>query len=552
MSPTPGRPGSSPFHAPGGAALAACLAALLALGAGCGSGGGTDSGAGGRAGAGASVLRLPQPVEPTTLDPARVEDGPTIEPLMCVFEGLVQWSSENRLTPALAEKWEVSPDGVTYTFHLREGVKFHNGRPLTAGDFVYSLTRSLSRRIGMPSTIGYLTDIVGARDHWDGKAASVRGIEAPDNRTLRLTIDSPKAYFLAKLTYPTAYAVCREEVEKTGGQVTDASAVGTGPFRLTEYAQGDRMVLEANPGYWAGPPKLARVERLILPDANARHDKFEAGELDIADVPMASVEADRQNSGLGPLLHDLERASVYYLALNQNGFAPFKDRRVRQAFAHAVNREQIVRVIHQGVPRQAEGIIPFGVPGFDPSFRGLAYDPARAKQLLAEAGYPGGSGFPPVTLSCRASMPDIRNTVQAVQADLESNLGIHVELDEVEWNTFLARRSQGRMPFYFLRWAADYLDPQNFLSYMLHSKSGLNTIGYASPEFDRLCDRADGMQDEKERMALYRRAERIAVDDAPWIPVYFQKDVELWNGRLRDVDNCLMGRLPPRRVYFTE
>lgn len=469
---------------------------------------------------------------------------------MHVFEGLVQWSPENRLVPALAEKWDVSSDGKTYTFHLRQGVKFHNGRPLTAGDFVYSLTRSLSRRIGSPSTIGYLTDIVGAQDYWQGKAQSVKGIDAPDDHTLRLTIDAPKAYFLAKLTYPTGYAVCKEEVEKTAGQVTDRSAIGTGPFKLTEYTQGDRMVLDANPDYWDGRPKLDRVERLILPDADARHSKFEAGELDIADVPMGSVAADRQNAKLGPLLHELERASVYYLALNQTAFAPFKNPKVRQAFAHAVNREHIVSVIHQGVPRPAAGILPYGVPGFDPDFKGLPYDPARAKQLLAEAGYPGGSGFPPLTLSFRASMPDIRNTTQAVQADLESNLGIQVELDEVEWNTFLARRSEGKMPFYFLRWAADYLDPQNFLSYMLHSNAGLNTLGYSNSEFDRLCDRADSMQNEKERMALYRHAERIAVDDAPWIPIYFQKDVELWNPRLRDVDNCLMGRLPEKRTSF--
>jgi len=206
--------------------------------------------------------------------------------------------------------------------------------------------------------------------------------------------------------------------------------------------------------------------------------------------------------------------------------------------------------VWEGVPPVAQGILPEGIPGFDPQFKGLQFDPQRARQLLAEAGYPNGTGFPTLTLSFRASEDDIRNTATAVQADLQKNLGIKVNLDEVEWTTFLARRNKGEMPFYFLRWMADYLDPQNFLSTMLHSRSPENTIGYSNPEFDRLCEQADALQDEAKRFALYRQAERIAVEEGAWVPIYYQRDVELWNPKLQGVESSLMGHLPHKRTHF--
>jgi peptide/nickel transport system substrate-binding protein len=519
------------------------LFSVLVVLAGCDSPGSASKG---------QTLRVAQTAEPTTLDPAKVEDGPTIELMMHLFNGLVQWTPQNELAPDLAEKWVVSEGGKTYTFHIRKGVRFHNGREVTAEDLAYSITRSLEPKTASPVALVYLNDILGAREFHAGKAASVEGVKVLNASTLRLTIDAPKAYFLSKLTYPTAYAVCREEIEKTGGKVTRESMIGTGPFKLKEYRSGDRLVLEANPGYWEGAPRLARIERRILVDEGSRRDKFEGEELDIAGISMATYRADIQNPQLQPLIKTFERPSVFYLALNQKAYPPFRDKRVRQAFAHAVNKAQIISTVHQGVPRQAEGMIPFGVPGYDPAFKGLGYDPGQARKLLAEAGYRGGQRLPPLTLSFRARVEDIKNTATAVQGDLERNLGIQVNLDEVEWTTFLERRKNGAMPFYFLRWMADYLDPQNFLSTMLHSQTPENTIGYSNPEFDRLCDQADVMQDHEKRMATYRKAQTIAVDDAPWVPIYFQKDIELWNPRLQGVEDSLMGHLPHKRTFFSQ
>jgi ABC-type transport system substrate-binding protein len=238
------------------------------------------------------------------------------------------------------------------------------------------------------------------------------------------------------------------------------------------------------------------------------------------------------------------------MVMNQLVYPPFKDRRVRQAFAMAVDRAEIVRTVHQGIPQPAEGIVPPGVPAHNPDFKGLGFNPERAKQLLAEAGYPNGSGLPPLKLSFRASMEDIRNTAVAIQADLDKNLGVKVDLDETEWSIFLAKRSRGELPLSFLRWAADYLDPQNFLSTMLRTGVPQNTIGYSNPEFDRLCDQADAMQNPEQRWKTYQKAEAVAVEDAPWVPFYFQKDVELWNPKLRGVEDSAMGHLPHKRTYF--
>jgi oligopeptide transport system substrate-binding protein len=394
----------------------------------------------------------------------------------------------------------------------------------------------------------YLNDIAGAADVAAGRAPEAKGLAAPDDRTLKITIDAPKAYFLAKLTYPTAYAVCREEIEKNGGRLDETHLVGTGAFRLTEYRRGERIVLERNPDYFEGAPKLERIERAIVLDAGTRHAMFENGQLDMVDVTMADLAQDRKVPALSSRLHYFDRPALYYAAMNQRAFAPFKDRRVRQAICRAIDRDQICRTVLLGVNQKATGIIPPGVPGYDPQFGGLPYDTARAKALLAAAGYQDGRGFPPLTLTFRERQPDLKRVCEVMAEMLRTNLGLNVSLRELEWGKFLQERNRGTMPFYFLRWMADYLDPQDFTSVMLHTGVAENTLGYSNPEFDRLCDQADVERDPARRLALSRQAQTLAVEDAPWEPLYFQKDVELWNPRLRGVEDSLMGHLPHKRT----
>jgi ABC-type transport system substrate-binding protein len=522
---------------------------LLSLGlalstASCGRGGGEPAREG-------MVLRLPQISEPTNWDPAAVQDGPTIEILMHVTEGLVQWSPENTLVPALAERWEVSPDGKHYTFHLRPGVKFHNGRPLTAGDFVYSMNRALNPKTRSEVAATYLNDIVGALDVLEGRAQEAKGLRASDDATLQIEIDQPKPYFLAKLTYPTAYAVARDGVEKAGGELTAPFLIGTGPFKVKEYVRTDRVVLAANPDYWGGRPKLDEVYRRIMKDPGSRRSLFEVGKLDMVDVPMADYERDQKDPSLKEKLRLFDRASVYYFAFNER-VKPFNDRRVRRAFTMAIDRDRIVREVLLGVTTRAEGILPKGVPGYDPAFKGLPFNPAAAKEELAQAGFPNGQGFPHFTLSFREGMPDIRRVCEVAQQDLQANLGINVQLQQMDYGELLRQRNQENLPFYFLRWAADYLDPQDFLSVMLRTGAPENRITYSNPRFDRLCDQADVDANAARRLQLYHQAERIAVDDAAWGPVFFQRDIELWDPRVQGLRDSLMGHLPHTQTSIVQ
>jgi oligopeptide transport system substrate-binding protein len=504
-----------------------------------------------------NVLRYAITTEPTTFDPALVRDGPTIDMLFHVFEGLVQWDENNRVRPNLAESWSVSEDGRTYTFTLKKGVRFHNGREVTAEDFKYSIERACDPELASPVSATYLNDIVGALDKLNRKAQEVKGVEVVDKYTLRITIDHPKAYFLAKLTYPTAYVVCREAIEQNGDEVNgrrlrinERCAIGTGPFKLQQYVPGSKVVLAANKEYHAGAPKLDGIERPIVLDASTRHAMYERGDLDIVDVQKGDLLRDQQDPVLSKELRTFERAAVFYLGLNQNVFAPFKDRRVRLALAHATDKDAIVKVALMGVPQKANGIIPPGVLGYDPNFQGIPYDPEKARQLLAEAGYPEGRGFPTLTLTFREKTPDLRRAAEMIKEQYRKELGINVELREMEWGAFLDALDRKELPFVHLRWMADYLDAQNFLSVLLRTGVPENVVGYSNPRFDALCDTADKEQDEQKRIQLYREAERIAVQDVPWIPIYFQRDVELIKPYVKGIRDSLMGHLPHVTTYI--
>lgn len=498
-----------------------------------------------------NVLRYALTSEPTTFDPALVRDGPTIDLLFQVFEGLVQWDENNRLQPNLAESWEVSEDGRVYTFRLKRGVKFHNGREVTAEDFKYSIERACDPELASPVSATYLNDIVGALDKLERRADEVKGVEVVDRYTLRITIDHPKAYFLAKLTYPTAYVVCREAIEQGGDEVNgrrlrinERCAVGTGPFKITQYVPGSKVILSANKEYHAGAPQLDGIERPIVLDASTRHAMYERGDLDIVDVQKGDLLRDQQDPVLSQELRTFDRAAVFYLGLNQNAFPPFRDRRVRLALAYATDKEAIVKVALMGVPQKANGILPPGVLGHDPNLQGIPYDPEKARQLLAEAGYPGGKGFPTLVLTFREKTPDLRRAAEMIKEQYRKELGIQVELREMEWGAFLDALDRKELPFIHLRWMADYLDAQNFLSVLLRSGAPENVVGYSNPRFDALCDQADRETDEARRVQLYREAERIAIEDVPWIPLYFQRDVELIKPYVKGIRDSLMGHLP--------
>jgi len=521
------------------------IAAGAALAAGCGHKDGAAS-----RGAG-NVFRVPVINAPTTFDPAMVEDGPTIDVLQQVFEGLVQWSPDNKVVPCLAEKWDVSPDGLTYTFHLRPNVKFQDGSPVSASDVLYSMTRALNPKLGSPVALNYLGDIAGAKELNAGKAADLKGVKVLDPMTVAITITKPKAYWIYTLTYPTGYVVSKAEA-KTDAALTaedDAKGAGTGAFRVTSYARDVKVILAANPTYWEGAPKIAGIERPVVVDAGTRHDMYVKGDIDILQYESpGDFESDSKDAALKDQARLFPRAATFYLGLNQQAFPAFKDVRVRQALAYAIDKNKIVSVVFGGKRDVAEDILAKGIPGFDPAFKGLPYDPAKAKQLLAAAGHPGGAGIPPIPLTYRGSLPDLAKTVDQIRQMWAETLGLKIESRVSEYGAMLHQNDKNALECYHIRWAADYLDPQDYYSVLLRTGSAENHVVYSDAKFDALCDAADVSQNPAQRRALYRRAARIAADEVPMIPLYYQQDVELIKPYVSGIDDGLMGHLPYKHL----
>lgn len=519
------------------------LAAALSLGVGCGRG---DFSAR-KSNAGSDVFRYPIP-ELTKLDPAMVQDGDTIDVLQQVYEGLTAWGEDSKVRPNLAERWEISEDGRTYTFFLKKGIRFHNGREITAEDFKYSIERVADPALQSPTVLTYLADIVGVRDKLNRKATEVSGVKVVDPQTLQITIDKPRPYFLGRLTYPASFAVCREAVGE--GEITKVSQmVGSGPFIAEKFQPDGYITLKANEQYHGGAPQIAGIERPIIKDATTRLNKFRAGELDLTRVERRDVAGLQRDDKLKDQIVFYDRPSIYYVGLNVGTYAPFKDLRVRRAFAMAIDKERICREVLGGINKPAHSVVPPGVTGFRESAKDISFDATAAKRLLAEAGFPNGQGMPPLVLSHRDGQPDVEQVADAIVTQLRSNLGIQVKTNKIAWAAYLDRHTKRELDFFHMRWAADYLDPENFLSALLATYGAENKLNYSNPAYDALTSKADTLiGDEAERMRLYAQAEDIVLQDAVFIPIYFQRDAELISPRVRDLRESLFGHLPHTRV----
>lgn len=512
--------------------------------AGCS--GGDGKGFSQRANASAvGVFRYPLPTNPTSLDPHKVQDGDTIDMIQQVFEGLVKWGEDNSVQPNLAESWTISEDGKLYTFKLKQGVKFFNGREFTAEDVKWNFERTCNPNFTSPTAATYLENIVGAKERLAGKVQEVSGVKVVDPYTVTIEIDKPRPYFLGKLTYSCAYIMAKEALKDPLRDVGSAEEmIGTGPFKVTKYLNDALVVLEANGDYHGGAPILQKIERPVIKDAQSRLNKFKTGEVDLIQLERQDLPAIQQDPKLKDQLKFFDRPAMYYVGLNNNVVPALKDRRVRQAIAMGLDRDKLVVKVLGGINERADSILPPSVKGFRKQTKMLSFDLAKAKALLAEAGYPDGKGFPEVTFNYRDGRPDVEIIAQAVQQQLKQNLGITFKPRKLEWGTYLTEYNKKQMPAYHMRWAADYLDPENFLSILLASYGNENKSNYNNPAYDKLCSEADSILDENRRMELYAQAEDIVLQDAPFIPIYFQKDIELISPRVSGLRESAFGHLP--------
>ena len=466
----------------------------------------------------AALVRLGP--EPPTLDPHLTVDASSALYIVEIYGGLVTIDANLQIVPDLAKAWDMSDGGRTFTFHLREDAEFHDGKTVTAQDFKWSLERVADPSTESPVVDVFLGDVVGVNDKLQGLATSVKGIQAIEDHTLSITIDNPTAFFLAQLTYPTAFVLDRDNVEGNPSWFFEPN--GTGPFKLDEYVPGEVLRLKRNEAYHLGPAKLEEV-RFILSGGDAML-MFENDEIHVTGVPIISLEGILDESN--PLSREILQAppsfDVTYIGMN-TGEPPFDDRKVRQALNYAVDKKTLAHVLLDDLVAPARGILPPGFPGYNPEVKGYEYDPEKARQLLKESKYGDNpKDFPRIVLTLPGSFgASVSPTIEAIIQMWRENLGIEMEILQTEWAIFLQDLHRGRFQMFGgLAWIADYPDPQNFLDVLFHSESSDNQSRYSNQEVDRLLEEARVELDEEVRFEIYHRAEQMILEDAPWIPLW--------------------------------
>ena len=491
---------------------------------------------------------------PITLDPALVTDLYGRAIVNQVFDGLVQFDANLKPIPALAEFWEASRDGRTWTFALRQGVKFHNGREVTAQDVVYSFMRLLDSTKPLP-VAELFQHIEGAKEFRAGKTPSVRGLQARDRYTFHMVLEEPLAPFLTVLGFANTAVVPQEEVEKPRGDFGHAP-VGTGPFKFVRWQPNQEIVLAANDHYYEGRPFLDAVVFKIMVGAKLEETfaEFLKGNLEETVIPSGQLEEVRVNPHYRQYQHVRKPTlSLLYLGFNTQ-MKPFDDRRVRQAFNYAVNKEVIVREIARLGHVPAVGALPPWLPGYDPDLQGYDYNPAKARELLAAAGYPNGTGFPVVQLWSNQQAESTKAELAAYQRYL-ADIGVQVEIHFApDWRAFRARLEQGILPMFRLVWLADIPDPDNVLFPLLHSASPTNRTFYRNPRVDQLLEQARQELDEAQRITLYREVERIVLHDAPWITQHYTILEYLYQPYVQGVEVSLLGKrdIPLHKIWLKQ
>jgi oligopeptide transport system substrate-binding protein len=473
-----------------------------------------------------NVLRLPGgqggSMDPPTLDPALAGDAASSVYVVEIFSGLVTLDPNLKVIPDIASSWDVSSDRTTYTFHLRKEAKFQDGRAVTAQDFKYSFERAANPVTASATADTYLGDIVGVKDKLNRKASEVKGVQVVDDNTLKITIDSPKAYFLAKMTFPAAFVVDKNNVEKGGRTWTDKPN-GTGPYQLKEYVRGQRLILTKNDNYYLDPkPQVAEVDYILTGDSPMT--QYENGDLESVSVSIADI--DRVNDPNSPLNKELFRGpelSTNFIVFNTHK-PPFDDPKVRQAFAMAIDRQKVSDVVWKKMLPTADTILPPGMPGYSANPNPIKFDPAQAKQILAQSKYAGK--MPDITWTTTGAGGGTSPEIQAMTGMLKDNLGVNVSIQQTDWATFIGQLNDpanNQYQVFDIAWIADYADPQDFLDILFHTASTQNWAAYSNPAVDKLLDQAGQESDAAARFKLYTQAEQTILADYPVIPLTYSE-----------------------------
>ena len=466
------------------------------------------------------------------LDPAQEEDGESFKVCENIYDRLVQYKDEStEIEPALAESWESSEDGLTWQFNLRREVKFHDGTPFNADAVLFSLNRQHDPNHPFHNVGGSYT-------YWSytGLAEIVEEITAPDAYTVRITLKRPYAPFIYTIAMTPFSIVSPTALQKWGVDFKN-HPVGTGPFKFVRWDREDKVVLEVNTDYWEGRPPLDRIIFRSIPDNSVRLIELQNGSIHAMEFPnpddLSQIRADSQ-------LRIIEQPgmNVGYLAMNFDK-KPFDNLKVRLAVNHAINKHEIVTELYQGMGIPAKNPIPPTVWSYDDSIEEYTYDPAKAKALLAEAGY--SEGFETTLWALpvpRPYIPDGSALAAAIQSDLR-HVGVKAKIVTFDWGTYLEKTKNGEHDTAMLGWSADLGDPDNFFYYLLSKEAAQKPAGniafYRSDEMQELLVEAQSTMNQAKRIELYKKAQALFHRDVPWVPLAHSKQILIINKQIKNL-----------------
>lgn len=453
----------------------------------------------------------------TTLDPAHIVDvtGGLISAKL--FNGLVRLDKDMKVIPDIAKGWTISPDGLTYRFKLKRGVKFSNGREVKARDFKYSFERILDRKTRSPNT-WVLERIDGARDFMNSHDKDLKGIRVVDDYTLEIRLEAPFSPFLYLLTMSAAYVVPEEEVNRWGPDFS-SHPIGTGPFILKEWLPNKEVVLIRNDEYFGSKAEIKGIVYRIIPEDLTAIIEFELGNIDVLSIPATEYRRFSTDHLWKDQIVSIKGINTYYLGMNCLR-QPLNNPDLRRAISLAIDREKILKTYYEGRGRLASGPVPDNLRRWKSPVT-YPYNPERAKKIIEEAGFKGSK----IELYVTADQ-EVVDIAEIIQSYLK-RVGLNVMIRQLEWSAFKDAINKGEPDLFWLSWWADYPDPENFLFPLFHSSnmgpSG-NRTRYYNKRVDRLIELAGQSRDNKRRWRYYEEAERIIVQDAPWVFFWHKTD----------------------------
>jgi peptide/nickel transport system substrate-binding protein/oligopeptide transport system substrate-binding protein len=486
--------------------------------------------------------------DPVSLDPAHISESEGFRVGTAIFEGLVKYDPKTlEVKPALAESWEVSDDATVFTFKIRKGVKFHNGKELTAADFKKAWERACAKVT--QSEVAYvLAPIKGFDEMQKGTANELSGVKVVDDYTLEVTLKYPFAEFVQTLGHPVASVYPVEEAEKAVKEKKVwETPIGTGPFKFVSWKHNQEVVIERNPDYWGSEPYLDKVVFRVFEDENTAFLEFKAGNLHECGIPTGQYKATKADPTYGPMVITGPELALYYYGFNMEKGVFAKDKNLRLAIEYATDRDAIINTVMEGIPVPATGIVPKGIPGYVEGQSPYNYDEAKAKEYWEKSSKPKE-----ITLWYNTSEGH-QKIAEAAQAGYKK-VGINVKLTNLEWGTYLDKVMKGECEFFRMGWIADYPSMDNFLYPLFHSseKGNNNMTFYANPEVDKLLEEARKETDENKRYELYRKAEKMILDDAPIVPIYFYRYAIVVQPEVKNYVRSAMGLVPFEQIWLAK